>query len=247
MSRCLKALTCFLFLSALGLCLLWLNLASLSTAAINRYIPQQTGLPLSVEDCEIDLLAGRLRLYDLQLANPELFSQPHFLALAELDLSWDWSSLRRPVFEFDRVLADGVVVTLEQRGGENNLQWLQAQLGSTDLDTASGEVEQGERRALSIESLQFNDITVTLLLEGRAAQQLTIDRLNLAAIGSSAQGVSADLAMQAVLRSLSDKLEEVLQAELLRQGEEKLIDAARQKIERHLDKYQQKIERWLGR
>ena len=71
----------------LGALALWLYADALAKAGIEHGTAYALGVPATVHDVDLGLLAGTLRVDRLTVANPEGFKTPHLVSVRRLDLA----------------------------------------------------------------------------------------------------------------------------------------------------------------
>ncbi len=76
---------------------------------------------VSVEDVDLSIIGGKLRLQNLVIANPPGYQHDKLLELKSANIAVDMKSLLSDVVEIREIKLDGANVVLEQRGVSNNI------------------------------------------------------------------------------------------------------------------------------
>jgi hypothetical protein len=97
-----------------------LSLDRVARAAIVRGGKSALGVPVKVKDVDLGLLAGKIDLDGMSIANPPGFEGAEFAALHKADLKVNFASLRHSVVRAPQLVLDGVTLNLERSGGQMN-------------------------------------------------------------------------------------------------------------------------------
>ncbi len=215
------------------------NLGSLVKTAINEQGPAMTGIDLSVQDVDVNLLGAQAAVQGLRVGNPPGYSEGDALELGSVSLALDRDSLQRiaqagslsaAVIVVDDIRINGARVFAEHKGNSTNLQALQKQLAAVGGGSSStSNAGKGEPAKLAIRRFEFSDAQVSVSSDQFDDQQVEVPAIVLTDIGSPEQGVTAANAAQALLRPV---LQEVIK-QVQKQALDKVID---KEINRALDK-----------
>ncbi len=103
------------------LVLLVASLGSVIRTAVNAAGPKMLGVPVSVEDIDVNPLRGVVRLKQLAIGNPEGFSTPHLFELEGLRVDLSMRELLRGKKRVTLVSVEGPHVWYERKLTESNI------------------------------------------------------------------------------------------------------------------------------
>lgn len=151
-----------LLLLALGAGSWWVYQSrdELLARAIRSYGPEITGVTVTLAQLQLSPLDGVATLHGLQIGNPVGFKMPHALAVGELSIHLDPSTLRQAVVHIREIRIDQPDVAYEHVAGGSNLDVIQrhveAYVATHDAGPkASGTAAAGERKTRVVID-QFN-------------------------------------------------------------------------------------------
>jgi hypothetical protein len=239
-----RILGALLMLALLVLGGLWWRLDALAEHMIERGATEQLGVQTEIRGLLLRPISGILSLRGLRIANPPGYAGD-FLLVERARGDVDVSTLRREVIEVREVTLSGVVLALEETRGGSNYEVIVANLGRepTPAGDAAGP-------SVRVRDLYVRDITAHVRLAPAPTPPLTLEipeihlrdlggprgagtgeitaevvRAILTAVATRAPGVPVALAGRLLTGlGLSGA------AELLREGGERGLDAAREAL-----------------
>ncbi len=138
--------------------------------AVERGATAALGVETTIGSVGLGLLAGELRLYDLEVANPEGFDGPHIMKLRSGHVSVSILSLLSDTIEVEEVTLEGLEVALEQRGRRTNYGVLIGNLETGESQPASGGSAESAGPNVLIREILIRDTTAKVaLLSGTTA------------------------------------------------------------------------------
>ena len=185
---------------------------------------------VSIEDVELSILGGKIRIDNLSINNPPGYQYEKLLELEKAKIEVEIKSLLSDVVNIKDINIDGVNVVLEQRGiHSNNLQDIISSIGAKKKQApkAAGEKPHSEKphkeeakragKKLHIDNLEISNITVKVKLLPIPGKADTIT-LKLSPIKMTDLGGDDKLDMA----GLSDKILRVIAEGVAKEGGEVL-------------------------
>ncbi len=184
---------------------------------IESHVGDSLGVTTTLDNTSVQLIDGRLDLYQLDIANPEGFeSTPWFLRLKEGKGELSFVDLLHKVVEVERITLEGIEINLEHKGVSSNY--------GTILDNIKAFQERSDpesRRKFIIHEVVLRDITVNVSyfpIGGDATRtDLHIPEIILNEVGTSEDGISN--------AEIAGVLTTALLAAILHEGPKVLPDA----------------------
>jgi hypothetical protein len=178
------------------------NLNGAVKTAVERFGPDFTGVPVTLEEVDLSPMTGRGDLRGLAIGNPAGYDAGRAFSLGSIRVAVDRETVLEDVIVIRRIAIDGARIDAILRGrGESNLQRIlrnvQAAAGSSE-DDAGGDAEAGPR--LVIEQLDFTNASASVSAPGLGERELRIPDLHLEGIGRRSNGVTAAEAASQVLQ-----------------------------------------------
>ncbi len=137
--------------------------------AVERGATAALGVETTIGSVSLGLLAGELRLSDLEVANPEGFEGPHIMKLRSGHISVSIPSLLSDTIEVGNITLDGLEVALEQKGRRSNYAVLLGNLESSESEAASSASDDTGPNVLIREILIRDTTAKVALLSGTTA------------------------------------------------------------------------------
>jgi len=207
--RRLAILVLVLVVAALGTA--WFMLDPLVEAAVSHGGTEASGVPVVLEEADVSLVGGSVRLGGLSIANPPGWSERPFFALRQGALQLGQEPIWSDTLDVETLDLSGIELSLEQRGKDSN--W-KAILDNLERFAASGrEPAPAEApasgRKLRAKLIALRDVRVQVAVDGvpwlSGKKELVLPLVevrDLASDGSTAQIVGALLS--ALLRATLD-------------------------------------------
>ena len=105
--------------------------------AVSAGVTAATGCESNLQEAEIGLIGGKVRLAELEVTNPPGFREGALLSLGDLNASWDTASLFTDEIHVKQLELDGLVLSLQLQGTKTNLDPVIARL--RELAASGGE------------------------------------------------------------------------------------------------------------
>lgn len=176
---------------------------AVARSALESALSRTFGTESTVESLDVGILAGRVTLEDVRIANPEGFGDSRFLSLRAGRLGAGLASLLRDTVEVRELTLEGVELDLEQRASGSNFGRILA-----SVDEAREERGERDGTAYRIDELVIRDVTARLRLSagpaGESEATVRVPEIRLEGVGSGSGGAVdlaelADLVLRAVL------------------------------------------------
>lgn len=158
------------------------------------------GVPTSLDKADVGLLSGEFSMAGFNVANPEGFTSPHFLALSAGSVSVSLGSLRQEVVELPTLILSGISMNLERAGDKSNYKVILENLKR--FESGGGppdkKPEEGGKKFV-IRNLEIRDVNVHVNLIPAGGEltkvDVPIDLIQLKDVGSGGESVRmSDLA-----------------------------------------------------
>ncbi len=180
---------------------------SVAAAAVERGGSRALGVPTHVGSTDVALFAGGFSLEELQVANPEGYSEQPFLALDSGSAQVALGTLLEDPIRIPSVKLRGARLNLERRGLDSNYGEI---LGRLEDET---DAPPGDATGYVVDELLIEDVSVRADLLGIDADATTaevnIDRIRLQNIGSdNARGVVMDELARILVQALLEAVVE---------------------------------------
>jgi hypothetical protein len=220
---------------------------------------ESLGLETNVEDADVSL-GGDVELTNIQIANPQGFTQPYILELGSARASVDMDTLNQPTVVVEKAEFEGLKLHLEYADGELNFDTIRKRLvkkrkadkqddaGDGDGNGGDGETEakQDDDRKFIVRQPVIRDIEVTIdaALPGGDPinRTIKIDELQLPDMGSAEEGGVTGEAIAAVVL-------ERLMSELMQHTDQlppEIMQAIEEELQQTRDDIQRRFEDLRG-
>ncbi len=213
-----------LLVAAVALAIVFAN--SIARKGIETGATLALGVKTTLREADVGLLSGRFGLSGLDVANPQGFKSPHFLALGRGEVSVSLASLNSPTVDIPSFALSDLDVSLERKGdGANytaildNLKRAQDAAGGSADPKAPKPAPSGEGKKFVIQNLVLRNIKIHADLVGgpigdAAKVTVPIDEIRLENVGKTGTGVGGtgvtmgqltSIIVQAVLAAATEK------------------------------------------
>lgn len=181
--------------------------------AANTYGPDITGTPFSLEDIDLSLLGGSVKVTGLTIGSPEGFNAPHIMKVGTAEVKLKVSSLAGSPIVIDRIFVSGPEIIYERKLQGSNLAKLQENLSKgksaepqPSEETPPAEPEEPASSEASDLKVQINDFQIEdakLSVAGMNTQlTLPLPPIHLTDIGTEEGGVSPDNAAKVIISAI---------------------------------------------
>ncbi len=213
------------------------NLNSIVKAAIEKYGSEATKTAVRVSSVKIDLRNGEGAILGLKVANPDGYSFPSIITLANIAVRIEASSVTSSPIAIDNILISGPEVFYEvKENGVANVDVLKKNITSS----APPSKEQPQKRSkgkeikITVKKLVFEKGKVHVRIAKLADKPYTVDlpRLELTDIGKNVGATPAEIG-RIVATALA---EETAKAVAKTQGERLIRKGAEDYLNKYLNK-----------
>jgi len=166
---------------------LWSSRDALLKEAIEKFGPDITSVPVSVERVRLEPLKGKGTIAGLKLGNPKGFEAPNAFTLGEMQLSMDPASITKNVVVIRQVELLSPEITYERGGGSSNLEVIQKNVDGYVARLAGPKEEQGPKKKFVVENLYVRGAK----LHYGTSVTLPLPDIHLRDIGKKSNGASA--------------------------------------------------------
>jgi len=129
---------------------------------------QTLRVPVTVGDVDLNLLAGKVGINDLVIANPAGYANETMIEMGKIRVDLAVGSLMSDTIRIEHILLDEVSVTLEQKGLTNNIQQILDNLPKSEKETTKERPEETKtetgQKNLEITKLELTNISVNVKL-----------------------------------------------------------------------------------
>ena len=204
------------------------NLGGIIKSGINDYGASVVGVPVSVSDVAINFLDGTASISDLQVGNPEGFSQSNAFELKRIDIELDLMSLTKPVVIINRIAIDGAQVFAEQVGTTTNLQVIQNKMASGASEEAANVESDTSSSApnIAIALFEFTEAKAVVKSQQFGEESVDVPNIVLQGIGTPEEGVTIESAAQSLMQPLMKKVIAEIQKQVLDEQVDKALKKA---------------------
>lgn len=197
-----------LLIAALGAAAWWLyqSREHLIAQAIRNYGPVITGVPVKLQGVKLDPYSGLASLQGLELGNPPGFRTQRAMALGEISLRIDVTTLADPVVRIKELRVVKPYVTYERGDGGSNLEVIERNVQAYIAAQSGGSnsvkgADKAKQRKLIIEHLYIQGARAdasSAMLQGRSVT-VDIPEIHLQALGEKSGGATpAEVSAQVV-------------------------------------------------
>lgn len=203
---------------------------------------------VTLDNVDIKLLAGRIVLRDLAIANPEGFSSPNIFQLDEIIVHVDILSLLNNTVAIKEISIDGADITAEQKANSTNVKKL---LDNVESGTSSpaGDDESTpaatEKILIKVEKFRLANSTARIVTEQWGEKELVLKEIELLNIGGE-KGVPASQLAQDILRPIVKELQQSTERRLKEIVKEKAKERLKEKTDAAKDKIKNTIDSAFG-
>ena len=218
MKALVKVLLLIGVLGGLALVLVVMSFSTLVKSGIETMGPKVLGVPVTLEDADIDLVSGttvQAGLTRLVIKNPEGYETDSALSLPHIRAQFDWNSVLTDTVIVEEVLIVAPVITFEwslQRGSnlskiqENVTRSTQSGPDNNEKEKSETHKEEGEEpdKKVHIKKVTVKDAIINVSLIGGQNQviELPLDDFELRDIGKPSEGTTFSNALAVIFNEL---------------------------------------------
>jgi len=162
------------------------NLDRAAKVAIQRGGTYALGVNTTLASADIGVMSGTFSMNDLNVANPEGFDSPHFLALGDGNVRVSYGSLLEDTVILPELTLRSIDVHLDKEDGSSNYQTILDNLKKFESGDAPKEPAPsgGKSKKLIIEKLTIEGIVVHADVLGDEPATVNVDAIHLTNVGS---------------------------------------------------------------
>ena len=228
----------------IGVFIVGSNLNSLVKLAVEEAGSNALKTTVSLESADVDLMAGRVHLSGLSVANPSGFNQAEAFLMNDIVVDVELESLKNSVVDVTEVSVDGLRVAAEQKGTTTNIQTLlnnlESDAGTEDSQPADDSSAQTDI-LVKVGQINFTDGSVYLSSDRLGDSDLSLPTIKLNDIGGSA-GVPPDQLAEQIAQPLLKQITAAVEQSV----KSLLKDKAKEKLGEKEDELKQKLDEKLG-
>jgi hypothetical protein len=206
-------------------------------SGVETFGPRVTQTNVTLADANLSLLSGSGTLTGLNVANPEGYKSENALALGQIDLKVDTSTVFSDKIIIDHIIIKQPEISYEKTFTSSNIKELlkniEAFTGPSEPDPAE---EAGAKKQVVIKKLIIEDATVFVGAMG-IGKTVKLPRIEMNDLGEGGQQMNIaevmDLVLSKVLQSIGPAIAGA--GDLLKDGGQAAIDAARNGVGQQLD------------
>jgi hypothetical protein len=190
------------------------RLGGMMESEIQRAASEAFGAPVTVDDVQLDLINGVVRIKGLTIGNPPGVSGENALVFGSIEAAFDFESK-----EVSRVVFDRARIHIEEIDGETNVQRLKQSLESNISRETGAPSGSGEELVIR----RFLMKSTTAVLESATLERISeveIDEIEM----HDLRGTPEQLAEVIAIRLLDEITQEAGQAMLRGQARQQLED-----------------------
>ena len=183
---------------------------SMAKKAIEYGGSEALGVATTLDQVNISLLGGSASLGGLNIANPSGFKQPIFLGLGTGEFAVSLGSLSGDTVVIPKVRFSDILVNLEQKGKQNNIEPLLRKVKSMSSGGAqqpSAASSSGSGKKFVLEYLAIENVKVNALLDllGQTADvNMVLPKIELRDLGKDKGGIPMPELIQKVVQAILD-------------------------------------------
>jgi len=183
---------------------------SMAKKAIEYGGTEALGVSTTLDQVNISLLGGSASLNDLKIANPSGFKQPTFLGLGTGEFAVSLGSLSGDTVVIPKVRFADILVNLEQKGKQNNIEPLLRKVKSMSSSggqqtAAASSSEPGKKFILEYLAIENVKVNAALDLLGQTADvNMVLPKIELRDLGKDKGGMPMPELIQKVVQAILD-------------------------------------------
>lgn len=221
------------------------NLNSLVKLAVEEAGSEALKTSVSLDSADVDLMAGRVQLSGLSVANPSGFNQAEAFVMKDIVVDVDLESLKDSVVDVTEVSVDGLRVAAEQKGATTNIQTLlnnlESNSGGQEPEPVSDSSSAQPDVLVKVGEINFTNGSMYLSSDRLGDSDLSLPVIKLSDIGGSA-GVPPDQLAEQIAQPLLKQIKRAVE-----QSVKSLVeDKAKEKLGEKEDELKQKLDEKLG-
>jgi uncharacterized protein involved in outer membrane biogenesis len=177
-----------------------MNLNELVRGGVERYGPQYTGSPVTLEEVDISLLSGAGELHGLVVGNPEGFEGEDPFRLGSVRIALDTSTLTQDVIVIREIFVEEAEINAILKSLRNSN--LQAILDNVEAAAPADEAptaEEGEPLKVIIDRFSFTGGAASVTAAQAGSARIEIPDIVLEGIGRKSNGETVGEALTQII------------------------------------------------
>lgn len=217
MKTLLKIVLVLVLVLVVGLVAAFIYIDRIAKVAVEKGGTYALGVDTRLDSISVGVLAGKVGLKGLSVANPEGYSTPAFMSLGSGGVEVSLGTLRKDVVEIPVLELHDIKLNLEKKNGKSNYQVILDNLKKFEsTDPQADTSEQGKKKFVIRKIVITNvEVTADLLPLGGSLTRTTanIPKIEMTDIGSDGQGVKmgqlVNILTKAMLSAVANKLGDI--------------------------------------
>lgn len=185
-----KFLMLVVVLIAVGAGYLYLNSGLMVKYLIEKVGSDATGVTVSVESVELDVLKGEATLRGLKIGNPEGFSAAHALSVDVVSIGLDANTVRKEVMTITKIYVENPVLTYQSVDGVSNFDVIRQ---NAQAGTSRSKAEAEDAQKFIVNLIEFTSGKINAVGLSPTGEELnaTMPGFKIKDVGKAEGGVSA--------------------------------------------------------
>ncbi|MBQ4480301.1 MAG: hypothetical protein II943_06655 [Victivallales bacterium] len=170
------------------------NLGRIVRKALVTWGPKLTGTDIQVEDIDISVIRGDLKVKNLLIGNPEGYKTPSILEIGELHVKMDTRSIFSDIIHIQLIEIKEPKVTYEVGLGNSNVSTLLDRLTKAEEAEEKEEEESESSKRVVIDQVNVDDGSIHLAAKvtGGYSLPIPLPDIHLSDIGKTKEEVKAE-------------------------------------------------------
>ena len=216
MKKLLKIVGVLVLILIVALIVLMFSIGNIVEKAVPSVGSRVLGVPVSVEKVSVRVLAGKLKIKNLVVGNPDGFKTDHAFKLGELTVSLSMKSVFTDKIIIHKILIDKPEITYELGLKKSNLRALQEQIGGEEEaetvtqkpapesePTETAEAKSASKKIILTDLvIQNGKINLSAIGLGGTEIPIPLPTLEMKGIGEDTGGASVPEIIEAILAKI---------------------------------------------
>jgi hypothetical protein len=152
----------------------WYYADTVAKTGIERGATYALGVPTTVDEADVGLLGGTLRVEKLTVGNPEGYKTPHLLTVKRSDLGVVTNTLFDETIQVNRFELDGLDMHIEQRPGTSNVSEILDHI-KTRTGDEPGEPDEEPGKKVKVDRIVVTNVTAHVQVLPVGGSATTVD------------------------------------------------------------------------
>lgn len=178
-------------------------------AAVERFLPEITRSPVSVEKIQLLPIFGRAEIHAFAVGNPEGFSTPNAVRIEGVFVRFSPRSLFQDTIIIDRIEITGAEFTMENRGQINNLTVLSQNIEANTRQRTRPPEEKGTPdpapgRQILIRQLILDNSSIQIQM-GAVPMVMNLQRMEFNNLNANTKPNASERSLNEIIGALFQK------------------------------------------